>query len=129
MAMNKTTTHEIIIAPHETTHVNGVDNIVSIFYDVKMVNTSYCGDCIISEIKNKLLDLTQYKRKEEIHSIIVTAYKHSNVNVQDIVMCTDFKRCFYGDDLANYVFDKSLHEYRDIDLVLNICKCKIMLCE
>ena len=47
MAMNKTTTHEIIIAPHETTHVNGVDNIVSIFYDVKMVNTSYCGDCII----------------------------------------------------------------------------------
>ena len=58
MAMNKTTTHEIIIAPHETTHVNGVDNIVSIFYDVKMVNTSYCGDCIISEIKNKLLDFS-----------------------------------------------------------------------
>lgn len=125
MAMNKTTTHEIIIAPHETTDINGVDNPILIYYDVKLSRTSHCDSCIICEIKNNLCNLTVHKRAEEIQDIILSAYKHNNIMVQEIVMRTKFENSSSGEDLSNYVLDESSYEYRTDDFVLNICKCEI----
>ena len=126
MTMNKTKTQELIIAPQEITDINGIDNPVLIYYDVKLSSTSHCDSCIICEIKNKLSNLTTPKRVEEIQDIIVNAYKHNNINVQEIVMHTNLKTISSGEDLSNYIFDGSLYEYNAKDFVLNVCKCEII---